>query len=64
MKKLALVRWGIDEAFVTSCIKERAEARQAKDFQRADEVRIKLSSLGVILKDAPEGTTWMPGTPP
>jgi cysteinyl-tRNA synthetase len=63
MKKLALVRSGIDEAFVAKCIQERAEARQAKDFQRADEARIKLSSLGVMIMDTPEGTTWRPGQP-
>lgn len=63
LKKLALVRSGIDEAFVSACIQERAEARQAKDFQRADEVRIKLSSLGVMIMDTPEGTTWRPGQP-
>ncbi|MCP9451112.1 MAG: cysteine--tRNA ligase [Nitrospira sp.] len=38
-------------------VKERGEARQRKDFKKADEIRRKLSSLGIIIEDKPDGTS-------
>jgi len=39
-------------------IKERDEARKAKDYRRADEIREILKKKGVLLQDSPKGTTW------
>ena len=39
-------------------IKEREEARKAKNFQRADEIREILRKEGIILIDTPRGTRW------
>ncbi len=39
-------------------IKEREEARKAKNFQRADEIRETLKKEGIILIDTPRGTRW------
>ncbi|MDA8414867.1 MAG: cysteine--tRNA ligase [Desulfobacteraceae bacterium] len=39
-------------------IVERAEARQAKDFKRSDEIRDLLLSRGIQLLDSAQGTTW------
>jgi cysteinyl-tRNA synthetase len=39
-------------------LKARTEARQNKDFARADEIRGELTQLGVDVADAPEGSTW------
>jgi cysteinyl-tRNA synthetase len=39
-------------------IREREEARDSKDYTRADEIRNTLKKKGIILKDGPEGTTW------
>ena len=41
----------------------RAEARAAKDFTRADAVRLRLAERGVLLKDAAGGSSWKPGVP-
>jgi cysteinyl-tRNA synthetase len=49
---------GIDVAAVTRCIEDRAAARAAKDFARADELRRQLAELGVELLDTPAGTDW------
>jgi len=49
---------GIDPADVERKIAERAEARKAKDFERADSVRDELTAMGVELLDSPTGTTW------
>jgi cysteinyl-tRNA synthetase len=40
-------------------IEERAKAKSAKDFARADFIRDTLARIGVMLSDSPEGTTWM-----
>jgi cysteinyl-tRNA synthetase len=52
------VRRKIDAQAVESGIAERAAARAAKNFQRADEIRAELKDRGVELMDGPKGTTW------
>lgn len=39
-------------------IQERNDARKAKDFKRADEIRNSLLEKGIILEDSAKGTTW------
>jgi cysteinyl-tRNA synthetase len=51
-------RRGIDAAAVDARILERAAARAAKDFARADDIRKALQALGVELMDTPAGTSW------
>jgi cysteinyl-tRNA synthetase len=44
--------------FIELLIKTRYNLRQAKQYQMADEIRVKLSELGIILEDTPKGTVW------
>ncbi|MCW4007110.1 MAG: cysteine--tRNA ligase [Candidatus Bathyarchaeota archaeon] len=39
-------------------IKEREEARKAKNWARADALRLKLREMGVIIEDTPQGVRW------
>jgi len=50
---------GVDEARIRQLIAERAEAKQAKNFGRADEIRKELLAQGIELKDSAQGTTWV-----
>jgi cysteinyl-tRNA synthetase len=43
---------------IEKLIGERAAAKAAKDFARADAVRKELLGQGIVLKDSPTGTTW------
>ena len=49
----------LDAAAIDAKVKERIDARAAKDFARGDAIRAELDALGVELKDTPgAGTTW------
>lgn len=57
---LGLIKWagpGLEPELV-QLIGEREEARRRKDFRKADEIRRKLLSKGIILEDTPEGVRW------
>ncbi len=39
-------------------LKEREMSRNKKNWKKADEIRLKLKSMGIIVEDKPEGTQW------
>ncbi len=43
---------------IEDLIEERQEARKAKNFARADEIRDELLKKGILLKDTREGVKW------
>ncbi len=43
---------------IEELIQKRTEARKAKDFKTADEIRDKLKEMGIILEDTPQGVKW------
>lgn len=46
------------DAEIEALIQERQEARKAKNFARADEIRDTLAAQGIILEDTREGVKW------
>ncbi len=56
--KLEKVSSEIEEREIVELIKERTQARQDKNWERADEIRDYLNSKGIILDDNPGGTDW------
>ncbi len=48
-------------AKIEALIAERLDAKKAKNYARADEIRAELTAMGVTLKDTPEGTTYTIG---
>jgi cysteinyl-tRNA synthetase len=53
-----VARRGLDQAHIEALIAERAAARKAKDWARADALRDALLALGVELRDGSGGTAW------
>jgi cysteinyl-tRNA synthetase len=49
------------DGLVRMLIDMRAEAREARDFGRADRIRDRLAELGVALEDRPDGTVYRLG---
>jgi cysteinyl-tRNA synthetase len=57
----AQVDGGLDDAQIQSLLDERQEARAAKDFARADEIRDQLAAEGIVIEDTPSGPRWKRG---
>lgn len=57
---LGIVRKSEDtlEAEVEKLIEERQQARKAKNYKLADEIRDKLKEMGIELQDTPNGVKW------
>lgn len=48
----------LDEQTIEALVRQREEARLAKEFARADRIRDELTEQGVHLDDTPSGTRW------
>jgi cysteinyl-tRNA synthetase len=49
---------GFSEKDINEKIRERQDARQNKDWARADVIRKELEEKGIILEDKKDGTDW------
>ncbi len=49
---------GSDDAQIEALIAARNQARAAREFSRADEVRQQLLDMGIVIEDTREGTRW------
>ncbi len=49
---------GVTEKEIERLIEERSEARKAKDFKLADQIRNRLLELGILIEDGPKGSSW------
>ena len=48
----------VDEKLIDRLLNERAAARSDKDFEKADQIRQEIESLGVSIEDGPDGPIW------
>ena len=49
---------GSNYSSMDEIIAVRKEAREAKNWEIADKIRLALDKVDIILKDSKEGTTW------
>ena len=58
VKRKRMAAIGVEIADVEALLLQRAEARAAKDWARADAIRERLDSLRVVVMDATDGVRW------
>ena len=56
--KTELTGDGLTAPLLELLLELRARLRKEKNFALADEVRNRLTALGVVLEDRPDGTRW------
>ncbi|WP_371324866.1 cysteine--tRNA ligase [Dechloromonas sp. ZY10] len=49
---------GPDEAEIDQLVADRVAAKKARNFAEADRIRDQLKSLGIVLDDTAQGTSW------
>lgn len=55
---MLLKKMNLDRSAVDTLVAERGEARAAKDFAKSDELRTKITALGISVSDTPDGSFW------
>ena len=50
---------GLDEGAIQALIADRNAAKKAGNYAEADRIRKSLAEQGIVLKDTPQGTTWV-----
>lgn len=58
LKNKYINKLGLSVEEIESLIEKRANAKQDKNYELADEIRAELDEKGIILNDSKEGTTW------
>lgn len=58
LDNILLKKLGHDRAVIETLVQDRAQARSAKDFTKADEVRKKLAEMNITVSDLPNGSFW------
>jgi cysteinyl-tRNA synthetase len=58
LDNMLLAKMNLERSAVDAIVAERSQARANKDFAKSDELRKKLTDLGISVSDMPEGSFW------
>jgi len=58
LDNMLLEKMKVQRADVDALVAERSQARVNKDFAKGDELRKKLTEMGISVSDTPEGSFW------
>jgi cysteinyl-tRNA synthetase len=58
LQEIASAPSEMSTAEIENLVRARDEARKRKDWTTADSIREDLWKQGIVLEDAPDGTTW------
>ncbi|WP_413291105.1 cysteine--tRNA ligase [Bdellovibrio sp. HCB337] len=58
LDNMLLEKMNVQRAAVDAVVAERTQARNNKDFAKSDELRKKLTDMGISVSDTPEGSFW------
>jgi len=53
-----IARMGLSDAEIDVLVTERTQAKKARNFARADAIRVELTAKGVVIEDAKDGVRW------
>ena len=53
-----LARQGLSDETIDALVAERTQAKQQRNFARADQIRNELAEKGVVLEDSKDGVRW------
>ena len=53
-----IARQSLTDEAVEALVAERAKAKKARNFARADEIRNELTEKGIVLEDSKDGIRW------
>jgi cysteinyl-tRNA synthetase len=51
-------RMGLSDADIEALVAERTQAKKARNFARADAIRVELMGKGVAIEDGKDGVRW------
>jgi cysteinyl-tRNA synthetase len=53
-----VAQMGLSDAEIEALVAERTQAKKARNFARADAIRVELTAKGVVIEDSKEGVRW------
>nr|MBC8263660.1 cysteine--tRNA ligase [Anaerolineales bacterium] len=56
--EIAKATAGLEEPLIELLIETRQKLREAQKWDLADEIRAKMTELGIALEDRPDGASW------
>ena len=53
-----VAQMGLSDADIEALVAERTAAKKARNFARADAIRVELTAKGVVIEDSKDGVRW------